>query len=78
MPHQYRVGLHDCVETHRFDSEERRASAFQSLCRLFSFCISFFLSELLPEDVQFAKRHIMAKKIISENRCVISLYDILC
>ena len=28
MPYQYRVGLHDCVETHRFDSEERRALPF--------------------------------------------------
>ena len=34
MPHQYRVGLHDCAETHRFHSEERRASAVQSLCRV--------------------------------------------
>ena len=25
MPHQYRVGLHDCVEAHRFHCEERRA-----------------------------------------------------
>ena len=30
MPHQYRVGLHDRAETHRFHSEERRASAVQS------------------------------------------------
>ena len=34
MPHQYRVGLHDCAETHRFHSEERRASAVQPLCRV--------------------------------------------
>ncbi len=27
MPYQYRVGLHDCVETHRFHCEERRAFA---------------------------------------------------
>ena len=31
MPHQYRVGLHDCVETHRFHCEERRAFAVQPL-----------------------------------------------
>ena len=27
MPYQYRVGLHDCVETHRFHCEERRTFA---------------------------------------------------
>ena len=35
MPHQYRVGLHDCVETHRFHCEERRAFAVQPLCRIY-------------------------------------------
>lgn len=35
MPHQYRVGLHDCVETHRFHCKERRAFAVQSLCRIY-------------------------------------------
>ena len=35
MPHQYRVGLHDCVETHRFHCKEQRAFAVQSLCRIY-------------------------------------------
>ena len=35
MPHQYRVGLHDYVETHSFHCEERRAFAVQSLCRIY-------------------------------------------
>ena len=35
MPHQYRVGLHDCVEAHRFLCEKRRAFAVQSLCGIY-------------------------------------------
>ena len=29
MPHQYPMGLHDCVEAHHFDSEKWRTSAAQ-------------------------------------------------
>ena len=35
MPYQYRVGLHDCIEAHRFHSEKRLAFAVHPICGIY-------------------------------------------